>query len=289
MLLDIDDVALGHTTKMRWNTQDKWIISQKIVHTPLIDDDTFARAQDILNSRTRTGPAHGVRRTRNTYVLRGAVICAACRRKMQGHWAHDQAYYRCRYPTEYALANRIHHPRNIYLRETWVLAPLDDWLATVFLPHRINDTIELMAAAAAPGHDSDRATIERARAAIAECDAKLATHRAALEAGADPSVITQWITETQARRARAEAELRTVTKDQGARMSRDEIACLVRSIGNLAAVVRQAEREDKAEIYRQLGLTLTYDSGKQKVLAEMDLNQHSSAPRGLPVRVRGGT
>ncbi|SCF93120.1 hypothetical protein GA0115259_105061, partial [Streptomyces sp. MnatMP-M17] len=30
-----------------------------------------------------------------------------------------------------------------------------------------------------------------------------------------------------------------------------------------------------AEICRRLGLALTYDSGKQKVLAEMDLNQHS--------------
>ncbi|MFE4832722.1 recombinase family protein [Streptomyces sp. NPDC056672] len=288
-LLDIDDVSLGHTTTMRWNTQDKWIISQKVVHTPLVDDDTFARAQDILNSRIRTGPAHGVKRTRNTYVLRGALICAACRRKMQGHWSHDHAYYRCRYPNEYALANHIHHPRNIYLRESWILTPLDNWLARVFLPHHLNDTIDLMAATADPGHDSGNTATQRARAAIADCDAKLATHRAALEAGADPTVITQWITETQARRARTEAELRTVTKGQSTRMSRDEIARLVRSTSDLAAAVRQADREDKAEIYRRLGLTLTYDSEKQKVLAEMDLNQHFSATRGLPVGVRGGT
>lgn len=46
---------------------------------------------------------------------------------------------------------------------------------------------------------------------------------------------------------------------------------------------------DKAEIYRQPGLALTYDSGKQKVLVEMNLNQHSATTRGLPVGVRGGT
>jgi hypothetical protein len=95
--------------------------------------------------------------------------------------------------------------------------------------------------------------------------------------------------ETQARKARAEAELRTTTQAPGTRMTRDEIARLVRSISDLAAVVRQAETRGKAEIYRQLGLVLTYDSGQQKVLVEMNLNQHSVVARRLPVCVRGGT
>ncbi|MGW3626181.1 recombinase family protein [Streptomyces sp. NPDC000880] len=287
-LLDIDDVTLGYTTTLRWNSKDKWIVSQRIVHTPLIDDETFAQAQDVLGSRTRTGPAHGVKRTQNLYVLRGALTHAACGRKMQGHWAHDEAYYRCRFPEEYALANRVQHPRNVYLRETWILPPLDDWLGKVFLSHRLDDTIDLMAGDAPPSGDENRAAAA-ARTVIADCDAKLTTHRAALEAGADPALVTQWIAETQARKARAEAELRTTTKGPGARMTRDEIARLVRSISDLAAVVRQAGAKDKAEIYRQLGLALTYDSGKQKVLVEMNLNQHSAATRGLPVGVRGGT
>ncbi|MFD9224356.1 recombinase family protein [Streptomyces sp. NPDC060064] len=287
-LLDIEDVTLGYTTTLRWNSKDKWLVSQRIAHTPLIDDETFAQAQDILASRTRTGPAHGVKRTQNLYVLRGALTHAVCGRKMQGHWAHDEAYYRCRFPEEYALANHIQHPRNVYLRETWILPPLDDWLSKVFLPHRLDDTIDLMAGAA-PLASDEKSTAEAARTVIADCDAKLATHRAALEAGADPALVTQWIAETQARKARAVAELRTATHGPGSRMPRDEIARLVRSISDLAAVVRQAEAADKAEIYRQLGLALNYDSGKQKVLVEMNLNQHSGATRGLPVGVRGGT
>ncbi len=71
-------------------------------------------------------------------------------------------------------------------------------------------------------------------------------------------------------------------------MSRDEIARLVRSPSDLAAVVQQAEPADKAEIYKQWGVRLTY-SGKHKVLVEMTLNQHFPATRGLPVGVRGGT
>ncbi|MFI2030566.1 recombinase family protein [Streptomyces buecherae] len=285
-LADIEDVTLGYATTMRWNSQDKWIVSKKIVHTPLVSDDTFARAQSILATRNRTGPAHGVKRTRNSYVLRGLIKHAACMRKMQGHWAHEEAYYRCRYAQEYALANNVSHPRNVYLRESWVLDPLDAWLTTVFKPHRLDDTIDAMAASTTPKHHTEA---DAARAKIADCDAKLATHRAALEAGADPTVVTQWIAETQAHRARAAAELgRTVTA-QGGRMTREDIAELVRAAGELTEVIRQADPADKAEIYKQLGLRLTYDSGKHKVLVEIDLNQHSLGSRGLPVGVRGGT
>ncbi|WP_432069869.1 zinc ribbon domain-containing protein [Streptomyces sp. AA1529] len=123
------------------------IISKEIVHTPLIDDDTFARTQDSLRSRVRSGPAPGVKRTRNTYLLRGALQCGVCGRTMQGHWSHHQAYYRCRFPEQYALANRITHPRNVYLREAWLIRPLDDWLAKIFSPHRLDETVDLMAAA----------------------------------------------------------------------------------------------------------------------------------------------
>lgn len=36
---------------------------------------------------------------------------------MQGHWINSAPYYRCRFPAEYALANKLDHPRNVYLRE----------------------------------------------------------------------------------------------------------------------------------------------------------------------------
>ena len=45
VLLDVEDVALGHETKMRWNPERDWIYSQAVVHEGLIDDDTFQQAQ----------------------------------------------------------------------------------------------------------------------------------------------------------------------------------------------------------------------------------------------------
>jgi hypothetical protein len=59
------------------------------------------------------------------YKLRGVMICGLCGRRMSGKWNNDQAYYLCRYPTEYALANRITHPKNVYLREADVLGRVE--------------------------------------------------------------------------------------------------------------------------------------------------------------------
>ncbi|WP_143728126.1 hypothetical protein [Micromonospora cremea] len=122
-----------------------------------------------------------------------------------------------------------------------------------------------------------------ARATIAACDTKLAQYRAALDAGADPALVTGWITQTQAERARAEADLQSTQQTEPRRMSRSQIADLVRALGDIATVLRNADPDDKAEVYRQLGLRLTYQTETQTVRAAVDLSAH----RGVMVRVRG--
>lgn len=58
----------------------------------------------------------------------------------------------------------------------------------VFAPHRL-------AAASQPTGQADP-DLRAAQQAVADCQRKLARHRAALEAGGDPAVISQWIAET---------------------------------------------------------------------------------------------
>jgi hypothetical protein len=172
-------------------------------------------------------------------VLRGMLHCAVCRRRMQGNWNNEQAYYRCRFPAEYALANRVEHPRAVYLRETAVLPHLDEWLADALAPHRLTETIEQLEAAQT-GTSQDLVA-ERAKQTIAEANAKLARHRAALEAGADPAVVfpyAAWIAQTQAERRNAEAQLRDATCQAQTRMSREQITTLGDSLGSLLAALR---------------------------------------------------
>jgi hypothetical protein len=64
---------------------------------------------------------------------------------MSGKWNNDQSYYRCRYPAEYALANKISHPKNVYLKEAGVLGRVDDWLAELFSPGAIDATVTQLA------------------------------------------------------------------------------------------------------------------------------------------------
>ncbi|WP_018788723.1 recombinase family protein [Micromonospora sp. CNB394] len=110
VLLDVDDVALGHTPVMRWNQRDRWIVSNELVHEPLIQQADFDRVQEMLGRRARTATApRRTHRSRHPYVFRSLVHCGICGRKMQGQHSHGVAYYRCRFPQEYALANKVDH------------------------------------------------------------------------------------------------------------------------------------------------------------------------------------
>ena len=280
VLINVEDVALGHVTKMRWNPQDAWIWSTDSTHEPLIDPRTFHRAQDVLAAHGAGRTYRERRTTRHPYVLRGLLHCGVCGRRMQGQQNKHALYYRCRFPTEYALANKIDHPRNVYLAERDLLTSLDQWLSTSFAPHQLPDTIQALYNAQ-PDNDNNSAavTVEHV---IQDCDTKLTRYRAALEAGADPQLVTRWITEVQARRAEALARSHPSTGRQ--RMSKHDIGELIKALGDIPAVLAKAAPHDKAQLYSQLGLHLTYEPATRLIRAETRINPHSwgygSCPRG---------
>lgn len=53
ILIDVDDVALGHETKMRWNPTQEWVYSTTQAHEALIDDETFEQAQTMIAAGAR--------------------------------------------------------------------------------------------------------------------------------------------------------------------------------------------------------------------------------------------
>lgn len=113
----------------------------------------------------------------------------------------------------------------------------------------------------------------RLKDTIAECDRKLAQHRAALEAGADAALVTEWMNETQAQRSAAQVKLDR--NDQPARrMSKEDIMTIVDALGNIAHVLNHADPADKAEVYSGLGLRLRYQPVENTVRAEVSLDPH---------------
>ena len=209
VLLDVHDVALGHTTVMRWNDQDKWIFSEQIVHPPIIDDETFGQAQQLLAAKNARQVTRRPRTSPRPYVLRGLLFCGICTRRMQGSWNNDQAYYRCTYPNEYARTNDIRPPpRRLPARSRG--PPRTGRLAQPHhsTPPSLPATIEALAASQDDAIPRELAASETRSATASQ---KLAQYRKALDSGADPAVVGQWITETQARKLAADARLRAAT------------------------------------------------------------------------------
>ncbi|MFD7013538.1 recombinase family protein [Streptomyces sp. NPDC059928] len=283
VLLDIDDITLGHRTKQSWNKPDQWIWSAQPVHEPLVSLKDFKAAQAQRTSRhERRDHPRPPRTTTHPYLLRGRMRCSICRRKMQGSFNNGHPHYRCRYTAEYARTPDLDHPPTIYVREDAVIPPLDAWIAHVFAPARLDRTL----------HELQRSqentlttapALEVARITIADCDRRIAHYRAALDRGTDPELITRWITQTQAEKAAAQRQLNETDQAQRTVLTEDQIRELIEQLGNIHAALASAAPEDKQQLYLALGLQLTYYAKERIVTVESQpalLCAQTLCPRG---------
>jgi site-specific DNA recombinase len=83
---------------------------------------------------------------------------------------------------------------------------VDPWIRRAFSSANLRATLQTMADA--QHSDADQQRVIVAREKIATCDTKLDRYRAALDAGTDPVLVQQWITQVQAKKAVAEANPR---------------------------------------------------------------------------------
>ncbi len=296
ILLDVDDVAAGYETRMRWNEAGSWIWSDSLAHEPLISNEDFEAAQAIMAGagRARRSRREVHQRVAHPYVLRGRLHCGHCGRRMQGQYSNHEPYYRCRYPREYALASHVRHPGNVYLREADLLPAIDGWLHIIFAPHRLERTIREMEAAQEPGMPVPGPPEADVQAVIADCDARLARYQAALDAGADPQAVAKWTRQVEAERAAALARDASQPRQPASRrLTEDDIRILITGLGDLRDVVRDAEPAVKAAIYEQMGLKVTFLPGEDKIRADVTISPETfvqqDAQYGAMGRVRGGT
>lgn len=143
-------------------------------------------------------------------------------------------------PPEYALANRIDDPKNIYVREDLIVTELDRWLASLFDANNLDVTLTQLLATGGPT-PSDFARVEAAQRRLAECDEKLGRYRSALEAGADASVVAGWIAEVEAERAEAQQAMSSASGSADY-LSAEEITSLVGRLGDVAARLERTPR-----------------------------------------------
>ena len=83
-------------------------------------------------------------------------------------------------------------------------------------------------------------------------------------------LVAAWSREVQAERSMAQNQLSSLGTSGAPcrRMTKDEIRALVDTLGGLLKILDKADPRDKLEVYRRLGLRLTYDHEKGSILAE---------------------
>lgn len=113
----------------RWNPAEDWAISRRIVHPPLVTQEDFVATQAIRAARAN---ADGRPRT---YVLAGLVQCGRCGRRMDAHWVHQRAGYRCRHGRSSARPAGTVPAKTVYIREDRILDELPERLTHVVDSH----------------------------------------------------------------------------------------------------------------------------------------------------------
>jgi hypothetical protein len=100
---------------VRWNPAEEWEVSEHLTHRPLVEDVAFLAVQGMRTSRTtKDGDSRH-------YVLAELVMCGVCGRRMDAHWVHGRAGYRCRHGYSSAAPRPADAPRNVYVREDRLL------------------------------------------------------------------------------------------------------------------------------------------------------------------------
>ena len=78
-LINVEEVALGHEMRQRWNTESEWVWSKRPAHEALISMETYQQAQDLMAAQGRTR-VHRERPSRAIPMSSGkgsSVGCAA--------------------------------------------------------------------------------------------------------------------------------------------------------------------------------------------------------------------
>lgn len=256
LLVDPAQPALGHESRMRWQDEGDWVISDEPTHQPLVDETTWPRAQQLMSERARGNGGGSPRADAGRYALVGLIQCSHCGRRMQGSHTRGHPMYRCRLASSDFARTPDDHPRSMAVREDRILPVLDDWLVGLFAPDRVHVLAEqvLEADRQASAHS---VAVAQAQRAIAEARRKMERHLAGLEAGIDPDLIAERTRKAQLEIVAAEAILNSTPNDPMP-LTLDEIVDTLQALHNVPRLLQAADATTRAELYRALGITLSY-------------------------------
>jgi hypothetical protein len=104
------------------------------------------------------------------------------------------------------------------------------------------------------------------RPCIKECERRLARYQTALDAGADPAVVTGWINDAQRDRQAAQTKfdsLPALTRKTEPPLTPDEIREITERLGDIAQRIQVADADKKGPLYDALGISINYDNASK--------------------------
>lgn len=129
--------------KCRAKPKEEWIIVES-THEPIIDKETFEKAQSLFNRNTRTSP-----KKTEVDLFSGFVKCADCHRamskKVNNHAYGVYKYYRCVTASKKSTAACSPHSIRIDVLEKTVLSSIQNMIDTAVELEKILDKINKQA------------------------------------------------------------------------------------------------------------------------------------------------
>lgn len=266
-LLDPDDASMGYETRLI-RSDEPVVRSADMAHPPIISVETFVAANRTMAERGAryrdVGSTSRARKPVSHYLLQGVLRCAICGRKMVAERRGDTVRYRCRARD---LVPGSEHPLSVSIAQNVVVPLINDWIASLFLPENLDETVEMILAAQGeePEPDLQRQYQERQ---LAEAERKMTNFVAAIGQGVDVSSLHVAMSETQGTIDSLKAALADAPEQEAAELDEQSIRNLVTGSSDaVTAILEEADNELLRELYQELGLQLSFDSRTRLVRA----------------------
>jgi site-specific DNA recombinase len=259
-LLDTRDPALGTISRQHWQAPDVWSWSEQTSWPPLVPDELFERVNRRITN------THGNERKRpraepGRYVLAGAIRCGHCGKAMFGATMKGKPYYRCGATRpDYAAPSVPGHPPTSSVREERILVVVDKWLGRLTDSCHLDTTLASILDADTKA-DAEPSEVARARQQHHRLQVEMDRVFAAIRAGVDPTVAAAQTREIQSGIATASAAIERWERSQQrtAPLTEADVRAVLTEAEDLVRLLRDANRVERAGIYRELGLSLKYE------------------------------
>jgi site-specific DNA recombinase len=232
-----------------------------------------------VNARIKDVPVASARRPRSepgTYVLAGVMRCGHCGKAMFGATLKGKPYYRCvATRPDYGAPSVEGHPPTYSVREERVLASLDDWLNGLIEPDTVEGTVASIVTSDVE-ETAEPAAVARARRDLARLGVELDRVLAAIRAGMDPALGAGETRRIQHQQAVAAETIDLWSDSRPPRpLTHAEVRDALTTAEGIVGLLADADRADRADLYRALGLCLEYVRGDtrkdERVRAKLQL------------------